>query len=128
MMKTSSKLFLGIGSSIVGGLGVPSPLMEVTLPDTEWLCRMVDMLLDVSDDIVESGLVMYSNLSANPTTRGRGMAPVGIDNGTSGGVAGVLTDGAVVPSGWDAERVGNGGGNDFAASHRDGVEGKLFVF
>lgn len=53
------------------GLGEPALRRDEKLPETECPpCRMVEMELSVSEDIVESGR-MYSTLSENPTrTRG----------------------------------------------------------
>ena len=51
----------------VGGLDVPALTMDVILPVTEWLARAVDRLLEVSEDIVDSGRGMYSTVSAKPT-------------------------------------------------------------
>jgi hypothetical protein len=54
-----------------GGLCAPALTMDVMLPVTEWLARMVDRLLDVSEEIVDSGRGMNSTVSEKPT-RARG--------------------------------------------------------
>lgn len=52
------------------GLDVLALIIDVILPVREWFCRMVDRLLDVSDEIVDKGRGMNSTVSENPT-RGR---------------------------------------------------------
>jgi hypothetical protein len=55
-----------------GGLCAPALTMDVMLPVTEWLAKMVDRLLDVSEEIVDSGRGMNSTVSEKPTrARGR---------------------------------------------------------
>lgn len=54
-----------------GGLEAPALTMDVMLPVTEWPARMVDRVLDVSDEIVERGRGMNSIVSEKPT-RGLG--------------------------------------------------------
>ena len=123
----SSNRRFGNSASPAGGLGVPSPTIEVTLPDTEWLGLIVDILLDVSEDIVDKGRDMYSSLSANPTTLGRGTAAGGADEGASGTSTGGGLIGATPASGWEADRVGRGGARHFSSSSCEGVVGKLFA-
>lgn len=52
-------------------LGVWALTTDEMLLATEWLARTVDMLLDVSEEIVDSGRGMYSTEFAN-RARGRG--------------------------------------------------------
>lgn len=111
----------------MAGLGVPSPTIEVTLPEIEWLGRIVDMLLDVSEDIVDNGREMYSNLSANPTIRGRGTAAGGAAEGASGTSTGGISVGATSAFGWEADRVGRGGAKRFSSSSSEGVVGRLLA-
>lgn len=53
-----------------GGLDVLELIIDVILPVREWFGRMVDRLLDVSDEIVDKGRGMNSTVSEN-STRGR---------------------------------------------------------
>ena len=51
---------------------LPPPIMDVILLETEWLGRTVDILLDVSEEIVDNGRGMNSKTSENPTREERG--------------------------------------------------------
>ena len=51
---------------------LPPPIMDVILLETECVARTVDILLDVSEEMVDSGLGMNSKTSENPTREGRG--------------------------------------------------------
>ena len=70
--------FLNVTSVFLadGGLEVPPLTMDVILPVTEWEARTVDMELEVSEEIVESGRGMNSMVSENPT-RGRACPVLG---------------------------------------------------
>lgn len=59
------------GEAAGGEFDVPPLTRDVMLLVTEWLARTVDMLLDVSDEIVDKGRGMYSRTSENPTARDR---------------------------------------------------------
>lgn len=50
-----------------GGLEVPALVSDDMLPDNEWLRRIVAIELEVSEEIVESGRGMNSNVSEKPT-------------------------------------------------------------
>ena len=50
---------------------LPPPIIDVILLETEWVARTVDILLEVSEEIVDNGLGMNSNTSENPTREGR---------------------------------------------------------
>lgn len=50
-----------------GGLDVPALVSDDMLPDNEWLRRIVAIELEVSEEIVESGRGMNSNVSEKPT-------------------------------------------------------------
>ena len=81
--------------------------MDVILFETEWLARTVDMLLDVSEDIVDNGRGMNSKTSENPTREGRG-GPVWDDGSTS---AADPSDPwvEVAASGWETDLSSSGG-------------------
>lgn len=75
-----------------GGLEVPPLIIEEMLPVREWLARIVDRLLDVSEEMVDSGRGINSIVSENPT-RGRGkvfawLSSVGM--GVGGSSVGVI--------------------------------------
>lgn len=58
--------------------------MELTLPESEWHPRMVELLPSVSEEIIESGRGMTSTCSENPTLgRTPGALPLllGLDGG-----------------------------------------------
>ena len=75
-----------------GGLEVPPLIIDEMLPVREWLARIVDRLLDVSDEMVDSGRGINSIVSENPT-RGRGkvLAPLSSAGmGVGGSSVGVI--------------------------------------
>lgn len=91
------------------------------LPVTEWLARIVDKLLDVSEDMVESGRGMNSTVSEKPT-RVRDGAPTARFSTEL-----VFDDGALAlrpTSGWDVDLARNGENVDSSLGS-DGVAGKL---
>ena len=82
-----------------GGLGAPALTMDVMLPVTEWPARIVDRLLDVSDEMVERGRGINSIVSEKPTralgTPSKEVVPRclgGVDESTRG-----IVPAAVVP-------------------------------
>ncbi len=100
---------------------VPVSAIEVMLPVTEWLARMVDKLLDVSEDMVESGRGINSTVSEKPT-RVRDGAPTARFSTELVFGGGAL---ALEPtSGWDVDLARDGENVDCSVGS-DGVAGRL---
>ena len=87
------------GETAGGGLDVPPLTRDVMLLVTEWLARTVDMLLDVSDEMVDKGRGMYSRTSENSTARDRISSLVLKDLHSVIGTEGVVN----VVVGWDMD-------------------------
>lgn len=88
------------GGAAGGELDMPPLARDVMLLVTEWLARIVDMLLDVSDEMVDKGRGMYSRTSENSTARARNCSLVLEDLPSVIGMEGVVD----VVAGWDVDR------------------------
>lgn len=118
-------LRLRLALTVDCGLGeLPPPIMDVILLETEWVARTVDILLEVSEEIVDSGRGINSKTSEKPTREGR-CGPWGVCSYLSTELSACWVD--IVTSGWEMDLSSSGGGGRWNIES-EGVVGALPPF